>query len=401
MQAISWRPNWIVQVVTSWVRVRHTPGQTSAILALLLFVFYWVVPGILATIEGTFVDPNIVNSGLNRLSELTGFVVWHVPEGETTGGHLLFYTSDSTHFLFTVCLIVGVYVGNTMFDRIESFLNDLRRAGSQVTPEDESAIRKLYCKFQSLFRSPSWAPQSIIGIGFRIAAVFVALFVFAFFNRLCRRSCVDPQMCWWGQSGYGLAGTYYSFVIAALVYLVTEALGSVLLGAAMIDLILRNGYVKPNLFAQDLANGLSPVGDLVLLGVIASFVGSIAVFIVLRVGYFGVENLIVIWGLIIIATLFVPLATLIPIYSAISLISDAKYATLQNINILFDAPVSDKASLAATTEWIRNIQPAISVYKHVSELNALPFNKHKAYISVVALALIGGQTIVNFIKLLQ
>jgi hypothetical protein len=401
MHLSSWRPNWIVEAITSRVRIHHPPGRTSAVLALMLFVLYWIVPGFLAAVDGTLIDPLIVNSGVNRLSQMVGFEFWDISVNRNQTATLLYYTSDSTHFLFTLCLVVGVYLGNTLFDRIENFSNDLRGAGCHVAHENDVAIRALYRKCRSLFRSPSWLSLSLPRIGVRIAAAVTAIGVFVFFHRLGRQSCVGELICWWGQAGYGLAGMYYSFAIAGLVYLAAESLVAVLMGASMINLILRGHYAKPNLFAQDLANGMSPVGDFVLLSVMISFVGSSAVLIVLRLGYFGVENLSVVWALIIIATLFVPLATLIPMYSAISLIFDAKCAILQNVNFVFDSGDAEKTTLDPGAEWIKNIQPAISVYKHVSDLNVFPFTRHKASMSAITLVFVAAQTTYNFIKLFQ
>lgn len=158
---------------------------------------------------------------------------------------------------------------------------------------------------------------------------------------------------------------------------------------------------SPNLFAQDLANGMSPVGDMVLTSFFISLVGAIAIFIVLRLGYFEVEGLIVIWGLIIVATLYIPLATLIPMYSAVRLISECKRALLQRINIMFHSGVSDATHSPHDMELIRKIQPALGFYKHVSELNVFPFEKYKALVSVITLTFVVAQTIYNFIKLFQ
>src|SRR6266436_9083654 len=146
MHLSSWRPNWIVEAITSWVRIHHPPGRTSTVLALMLFVLYWIVPGFLAAVDGTFIDPLIVNSGVNRLSQMAGFGFWDISVIRNQTATLLYYTSDSTHFLFTLCLVVGVYLGNTLFDRIDDFSNDLRRAGCHVAHENDVAIRALYRK---------------------------------------------------------------------------------------------------------------------------------------------------------------------------------------------------------------------------------------------------------------
>jgi hypothetical protein len=169
----------------------------------------------------------------------------------------------------------------------------------------------------------------------------------------------------------------------------------------MINLILRGGYAKPNLFAQDLANGMSPVGDLVLTSFFISLVGAIAIFIVLRLGYFGVEDLIVIWGLIIAATLYIPLATLIPMYSAVRLISESKNVVLRSINTTFLSEMSDPIHSARDMDRIRELEPALGFYKYVSELNVFPFDKYKALISVITLTFVVAQTIYNFVKLFQ
>jgi hypothetical protein len=402
MQLSSWRPNFAVEALTSWVRARRSPKQTSAILAAILFIFYWLVPGFLSLLEGSFFSPQLFHSSLCRLSNLLDFTFWRPDFSflySNSSSNLLYYTDDLTHLLFTGCLVIEVYLGNLLFDRIESFTTDLRRAGCQIDHENEVAIRALNQGCRKLFRSPGWLTLSLPRVAIRLFAAVAGVSVFLFFLSLVHQPCSASAKCWWGQNGSGIAGTYYSLAIGGLMYLATEALAAILVGISMINLILRHGYAKPNLFAQDLANGMSPVGDLVLTSFVISLVGAIAIFIVLRLGYFGVEDLIVIWALIIVATLYMPLATLFPMYSAVRLISECKRLLLQNINTMFHSQVSDATRY--DMEQIRQIQPALGFYKHVSELNIFPFEKYKALISVITLTFVVGQTILNFIKLFQ
>ncbi|HEV7879649.1 hypothetical protein [Bradyrhizobium sp.] len=334
---------------------------------------------------------------------MAGFTFWRpnfaFPFPNASSG-LLYYSDDLTHLLFTACLIVEVYLGNLLFDRIESFTADLRRAGCRISREEQVAIRALNQRFRRLFRSPGWSTFSLPRVVIRLFAIVAGVSVFLFFFSKVQQPCGVSAKCWWGQSGSGVAGTYYSLAIGGLVYLATEALAAILVGMSMINFILRDGYAKPNLFAQDLANGMSPVGDLVLTSFFISLVGAVAIFIVLRLGYFGVEDLIVIWGLIIAATLYIPLATLIPMYSAVRLISECKRALLQSINTMFHSGVSD-VTHSYDMAQIREIQPALGFYKHVSELNVFPFEKYKALVSVITLTFVVAQTIYNFIKLFQ
>jgi len=401
MQFSSWRPNFAVEAVTSWVRIRRSPKQTSTILAAILFLFYWLAPGLICAFEGTLFNPKLVHSTVTRLSELHGLTSWRshlavlVPNPPS---NLLYYTDDLTHFLFTACLIIEVYLGNLLFDRIESFTADLRRAGCHITARGEVEIRALHQRFRKLFRAPDWLSLSVSRVVIRLVAAVAGVTVFLYFFSLAHQPCDTSAKCWWGQAGSGIAGTYYSLAIAGLVYLATEALVATLVGLSMINLILRNGCATPNLFAQDLANGMSPVGDLVLTSFFISLIGAIAIFIVLRLGYFGVEDLIVVWGLIIAATLYIPLATLIPMYSAVRLISECKNIQLQNINAIF---LSDAAHYSRDMNRIRELQPALGFYKHISELNVFPFDRYKALISVITLTFVVAQTIYNFIKLFQ
>jgi len=404
MQSSSWRPNFAVEAVTSWVGARRSPKQTSTILAAILFVFYWLLPGLFCAFEGTLFSPQPVQSAVTRLSQLVGLSFWQahlavlVPNSTPDQ---LYYIDDWTHLLFTGCLIIEVFLGNLLFDKIESFTSDLRRAGCRITHTDEIAIRALHQGFRKMFRSPGWLSLSVPRVAIRLAAAVAGVSVFLFFSSLVRQPCSASMKCWWGQGGSGLAGMYYSFAIGSLMYLATEALVAILVGLAMINLILRDGYAQPNLFAQDLANGMSPVGDLVLTSFVISLVGAVAIFIVLRLGYFGVENLIVIWALIIAATLYIPLATLIPVYSAVRLISECKTALLRNINNLFSSTMSDAAQPYRDLDRIRELQPALGFYRHVSELSVFPFEKYKALISAVTLTFVVAQTTYNFIKLFQ
>jgi hypothetical protein len=205
--------------------------------------------------------------------------------------------------------------------------------------------------------------------------------------------------CWWGQSESRLAGEYFSATIGLIVYFGTEAMVAVLTGVVMLNLILRHRYVKPNVFAQDLANGLSPVGNFVLTSFFTSLVGSVAIFIILRLGYFGVENLFVVWFLIIVASTFIPLATLAPMYSAINLISECKHSILQNINTIFYSRAGGDDHAGSQVEWIKGVQPAIALYKHISDLNSLPFDKNKAFVSAITFAFVALQTGYNVFKL--
>ena len=248
MQPSSWRPNFAVEAVTSWVRTRRSPKQTSTILAAILFLFYWLLPGIFCAFEGSLFSPQLIHSSLSRLSNLTGLAFWRPNFAflfPNSSSDLLYYTDDLTHLLFTGCLVVEVYLGNLLFDRIESFTADLRRAGCQISHEDEVAIRALNQRFRKLFRSPGWLTLSLPRVVIRLFAAIAGVSVFLFFFSKVHQPCIVSAKCWWGQSGSGIAGTYYSLAIGGLVYLATEALAAILVGMSMINFILRDGYAKP------------------------------------------------------------------------------------------------------------------------------------------------------------
>jgi hypothetical protein len=399
MRTNSWRPDWIVETVTNWVTIQSSPQQTSIILAALLFLYYWVVPGLLCAFDGSFLNPQTLGFAATRVSTLVGFDLWHYRAPSAL--NILYYTDDLTHFLFTLCLMASAYLANLLFDKIEMFATDLKRAGCHIDGEGEKTINGLYSRCRALFRSPSSFALSYSRIGIRIAGLVAGLITFRFFNSIVHQPCSISEKCWWGQIGHGIAGTYYSVAIAGLVYFATEGLAAVLIGATMINLILRKRCAKPNIFAQDLANGMSPVGDFVLTSFIISLVGSVAVFIVLRLGYFGVENLVVIWALIIVATLFVPLATLFPMYSAMYLIAGSKHSILQNINLTFESESPEDPLFYKKIRHMEEIQPAIALYKHVADLNILPFDSHKAFISGIALTGLIVQTGYNLVKLVH
>jgi hypothetical protein len=395
----SWRPNWAIELVNGWLKRGASPIGASVRVAMAIFLLYWVVPGVLAGFEGTLLDPRDAQLLAARLSEIWSSAPWLpsipsvVPKPSPVQGPL-YYSHDLTHFLFSICLAVLGFLGNILLDQIESFPADLACAGSQITKEAQFGIQATYARYRNLFRAPRWLSLSVPRALIQSAAILAGLIACLYFISLMKRPC-DIQQCWWGQSGRGLAGTSYSVVIGVLVYVAAEGLAAMLIGAAMINAILRNGYPGPNLFAQDLANGMSPVGNFVLLSFIASLVGSVGIFIILRMGYFGVENLTVVWILIIGASMFIPLATIVPIYSATELISESKRSVLRDLNATFDLEIkADKSS----PERAENIQLAIDLYQHVSGLNTFPFDQNKGFISALALAFVAGQSILNVLQ---
>jgi hypothetical protein len=395
----SWRPNWAIELVTGWLKRGVSPIGASARVAMAIFSLYWVVPGVLAGFEGTLFDPRDAQLLAARLSELWNFApglppISAVAAGASPAQGLLYYTHDLTHFLFSICLVALGFLGNTLLDQIESLPADLARAGSQISTEAQCGIQATYARYRNLFRAPRWFSLSAPRVLIQSVAVLAGTIAFLFFIALMRRPC-DIQQCWWGQSGRGLAGTSYSIAIGVVVYAAAEGLAAMLMGAAMVNSILRKGYPSPNLFAQDLANGMSPIGNFVLLSFVASLVGSVGIFIILRLHYFGVENLTVVWVLIIGASMFIPLATIVPMYSATELISQSKRSVLRDINATFDLEIkADKSN----PERAEHIQLAIDLYQHVSGLNTFPFDQNKGFISALTLAFVAGQSILNVLQ---
>jgi hypothetical protein len=364
MQPNSWRPNWIVELVTRWVTAEKSSLSTSVRVAMILFLSYWVVPRILCGLEGTLFDPRDLQMLVQRLGTLfwLSSISTISPSVDLFDLRILYYSHDKTHFLFSLCLAALAFSGNVLFDKIEMFTAELRGAGSHIARENEVHIRAIYGRYRRLFRAPRWLSISPSRILIRIGAVVAGGTAFMFFYSMKHQFCSTPQ-CWWSQSGFGVAGSYYCAAIGIIVYFATEGLAAMLAGAAMINSILRNGHVKANLFAPDLANGLAPVGNFVLTSFISSLMGSVGIFIILWLGYFGVENLLEIWTLIIIATMFIPLATLVPLYSAMNIIYDAKQIALQRLNSIFQSQFMETRSTSSQDDWIKNMQPAIALYR--------------------------------------
>lgn len=333
----------------------------APVFGLVAFAGYWGIPCVMAAAKGVL----ITTGQLDRLHTASGsqaLTFVRLLMGSLGGDNELSYAVDRTHLLFSVLLGFGAAVGALILRRIGLVIAALHREG--LPNEDGHRLATSYAMFRAF--GNHWLGR-VVSLALGIAT----LLVFLQFYRL------DRYSYWWGSSAHGYTGLVFACIECAMVYYATQAM--FLIGAA--SLLLGGAFaaglqLRP--FHPDGCNGLSSVGLLIFLLWILALVVAGGIFIVLYLGYLGLQKTQVAWALVILATGIIPFTAIIPLHAVVRAVSNARDRELKRLEpLLHDAysRIVDAVERGQdATALSERMASAKEIYALLRGINIWPFN---------------------------
>jgi hypothetical protein len=356
-------------------------------LPLLVAIGYWLIPLLFSTWDDTLACKERAQAAVQYLDGV-GLPTNLIEAAERyatsqrlecTNSESLPYLQDTTHFLFTLTLSIGVLAGLynvKYFNRTVAAL-----FGDGVILAKKSYVSRLY---QSYRREAFKAKYVVVCAVFGILAGVLFLHLHH-----------SPQLAfWWGSEKYGSAGLVFSVAVGAMVFSVLWGSVILIFGSLMLARIMRLP-VRLRPFHHDGCNGLAPLGRQIFLLWWVAAAGGLAIFITLQFGYLGVQKNPIIWLLAALGTLAIPAIAIIPLYASLQAVRKVQSASLRCLGRLLNDKINtaDAAVRNGKASTARNIlsemghvQGIFDIYK---ETNVWPFNTR-------ALTIIVGATLLQF-----
>lgn len=262
----------------------------------------------------------------------------------TTAGRTeaLLYLNDYTHLIYSLLISLGALPVYVVLKKTSPVVRHTLRVVRGKT--DHSQWMAKYRAYQTAAFS-----QWLVG-----ACAALALVVFLVF---LSRIYDDQYRGWWGHRSHGVAGLYFAFAAAQMVFWATWLLLVVAAVSLVISHIARCKFSYEPLRA-DGCNGLRPVGLLIMTMWAYSLLAALAIYVVFSRGYLRLEENPVIWFISLTASICLPLVAVLPLASVTAAIRRARELYLLDLERLSkgrDTPrsVSDLEELNRLLE-VRN-----------------------------------------------
>jgi hypothetical protein len=200
----------------------------------------------------------------------------------------------------------------------------------------------------------------------------------------------SPQYAfWWGSRQNGIAGLVFSFIVGGMVFAVLW--GTILLvgGSLMLARIMRFP-IELTPFHSDGCNGLSPLGRQIFLLWLNAFLGSLAIYVALRLGYLGIEHNPLVWVLAMLGSLAVPALAVLPLVASLQAVKETQGANLErlgrflNSQLAIAASAIGKGDLDGANKIISQLSEVKSLFEIYKAANVWPFNPRALMFIVTA-----------------
>jgi hypothetical protein len=350
------------------------------VLPLLVVGIYWLVPLLVSLWDGTALSRGRAEGFVQLLGQLGS------PEQLIDAARLfasqqrfqaaesLPYLEDANHFLFTMTLALGAFVGTQILKNFDRTVLSLFRDG--IPRAEIQVVSELYRHYRA------------IAFQMRYVWLSATLGVIAFV--LFMHLHVSPDYSyWWGHRQHGAAGLVFAISVGGMVFAGVWGLTIVVFGSWMLArLVTLPVTLRP--FHRDCCNGLAPLGrQILLLWGIALF-GVAAIYIALRLGYLGIERTPLVWLLAGLGSLAIPAIAIVPLYSVVRTVKSVQSASLERLGRFLNCHLDD-ADLAIRNGDLPTAQNIISQIDKVKGLfeiyrvtNVWPFNPKAFTVIVVA-----------------
>jgi len=349
-------------------------GVRPWLLGLLAFSGYWLLPAAFASFSGTLLTREALAAIVSGLPSFVQRLGWHqaLLDGQRiqTG---LAYLNDRSHFVFAALLLPGGMIAAAILTRIHVTVAALRDDG--ILRDDYTLIRETYERYRRIANHPL----------FRIAAFVLASITALVF--LGFRSG-EAYVAWWGHRQYGPGGLVFAAIEAVMVYFGTQTMVLTALASAMFAKLLT-GPIAFRPFHPDGANGLAPLGRMImLLWMLALTLGG-EICVALFLGYLGIEKMPLTWLLALAGLAAIPALAIAPLYASLRAIHRARVARLGRLEPLLNSMLESAESRVAegryaeAAETLATLGDVQGVHESFASLNVWPFNP-RALAGVVA-----------------
>lgn len=334
---------------------------------LLAFGFYWVVPLAFASWDGTLITIPSLNGYLG-LFEGHKIIQWGlavVAKAQNMGDGIP-YLLDRAHFAFAILVGIAAAVGTVILRRMAVVPRELH--GQDIRIVEPRHVLRNYHFYRKV--ANHW-------VG-RVVSLILASGAFYFFYSLYQ----DPRLTyWWGSQAHGYAGLVLACDVFVMVYVGTQGIFAITTGSLMLARLFKNGIaLRP--YHYDGCNGLSTVGNLIFLLWIISIVLAGAIYVVMGLGYFGLERTQVAWILAVISIFAIPCVAITPLWAAMTAAVRAKQAELVKLEPkihevhLRTMASLDKSDRGNPLEWADHLSRLQAFHQLIEEVNIWPFNRH-------------------------
>lgn len=316
-----------------------------------IFFGYWIVPLIFSYYHSTLIPEKMLN------------ISGQIPVS---------YLNDYTHLIFGLAIsIAGILCAYTL-TKIPESINNL--CNEDVLNEKIQKIHEIYLRNRKI------ANSIFLKIVSLIAMILTGIVFFKFFN-------LKQYDYWWGNKYYGYENIYFVLVEMLMVYYGTQVIFLFILNSRFLLKILKSG-ITPKIFHPDNCNGLSSLGNIIILKWIMALFIILCVFIVIFYGYMGLEKTILTKILIGIFSLTIPIIAILPLLRSLLEISKVKKQKLkifgkilnENLSQIEKHAIENKINdMKSNINFFIEIQ---NVFDAVNKMNVFPFNP-KALVSVI------------------
>ena len=231
---------------------------------------------------------------------------------------LLLYLRDSTHLIYSALISLGALPVYAVLKKTSPVVRHTLRVVRGKA--DHSQWMAKYRAYQTA----AFSRWLVVACGALGVIVFIVL---------VSRVYDDQYRSWWGHSSHGLAGLYFAFVAAQMVFWATWSLFVVAAVSLVISHIARCKFTYEPLRA-DGCNGLRPVGLLIMMMWAYSLLAALAIYVVFSRGYLRLEENPVIWFISLAASICLPLVAVLPLVSVTAAIRRARELYLLDLERL-------------------------------------------------------------------
>jgi hypothetical protein len=364
-------PRW-AQGYLFWPLYLPVPFQPWSV-GVGVFLAYWGVPFLFAAKEKTLVS----SEAIQRLTDpVHGFPILQPLAKVLLAGPATLqqpYLLDYAHLLFAALLATGAAAAVSIIRSVSTILPALHKSGPLETEAHNTEA--LYRQFQSI--ANHWIP--------RVVSLFLAVSTLYTFMILWKIKAFEY---WWGSSAYGFAGVVLAFLEFVVVFYVTQTLYFMAVASIMFRHVLLRGLrLRP--FHPGGCNGLAPLGKLIFQLWLFSLTIAAAVFVVLGIGYLGLERWTLSWMLSVVATVSLPFLAIVPLHASLRAIHKTRNAAVGRLepvlNEIFHSvgTVENATTLAEKSDAISRLNELKNVHDLITGANLWPFNPRALALVVI------------------
>ncbi|MDB5282171.1 MAG: hypothetical protein JWO06_1246 [Bacteroidota bacterium] len=301
-------------------------------------------------------------------------------------GHL--YLSDHTHLFFSLTVSAGGMLCLIILNKIPTSISIL--INEEVLTAPSETIKSLY--LQERKNAHTLFLQLC-------SALLVIPTGFAFFKFFY----LPKYSFWWGNSAHGYQGIYFMLIAMLMVYYGTRVLVLLSFNTKFLYDVLKLG-IKPKIFHSDNSNGLSALGNIIILKWLLAICIILAILILLFFGYLNFENTIETKILVSICSLAIPIIAILPLLKSLREISKTQKERLKIFGKFLNEKLDSiqtlliQGDIANVEDQVKNFNEMQQVFNTIAKMNVFPFNPRALAFVIFIYAFQIGLTIYQLVN---